>query len=60
MWQSIVALILLSLCLGAGAWLFFLWATHRGEFDDPEEPKYRMLEDEPPAEAPDEEDRHGD
>lgn len=48
MWQSIVVLSVLSLFLGAGAWLFFLWAAGRGEFDDPEEPKYRMLEDEEP------------
>lgn len=45
MWQSLFALIILSLFSGAGAWLFFLWATQKGEFDNPEEPKYRMLED---------------
>jgi len=43
--QSIVILIFLSLCLGLGAWLVFLWAAHRGEVDDPEGPKYRMLDD---------------
>lgn len=43
---STLALIFLSLCVGAGVWLVFLWAVRRGEFDDPEGPKYRMLDDE--------------
>jgi cbb3-type cytochrome oxidase maturation protein len=43
--QSTVALILLSLLLGAGAWLVFLWAERSGEFEDVEGPKHRMLED---------------
>jgi len=38
-------LILLSLALGIGAWLVFLWAVRSGQYDDPEGPKYRMLED---------------
>lgn len=42
---STLALIFLSLCVGAGVWLVFLWAVRRGEFDDPEGPKYRMLDD---------------
>lgn len=42
---STLALIFLSLCVGAGVWLIFLWAVGRGEFDDPEGPKYRMLDD---------------
>lgn len=42
---STIALIFLSLCVGAGVWLVFLWAIRRGEFDDPEGPKYRMLDD---------------
>ncbi len=46
MLQSIVILILLSLCVGAGAWLFFIWAVKRGDFDDVEGPKYHMLDDE--------------
>jgi len=47
---STLALIFLSLCVGAAVWLVFLWAVKRGEFDDPEGPKYRMLDedDEPP------------
>ena len=43
--KSIVILILLSLFVGTGVWLFFIWAVKKGEFDDIEGPKYRMLED---------------
>lgn len=43
---STLALIFLSLCVGAAVWLVFLWAVRRGEFDDPEGPKYRMLDEE--------------
>jgi len=43
--QSIIILIVLSLCIGTGAWLFFIWAVKRGDFDDVEGPKYRMLDD---------------
>jgi len=39
------SLILLSLCLGLGAWLLFLWSVKSGQYEDPEGPKYRMLED---------------
>jgi cbb3-type cytochrome oxidase maturation protein len=46
---STLALIFLSLCVGAAVWLVFLWAVRRGEFDDPEGPKYRMLDDEEPS-----------
>ena len=57
MTQSTLILIVLSLCLGTGAWLIFLWAARRGEFDDPEGPKHRMLEEDdvpppPPGEDP--------
>lgn len=45
MTQSTVILIVLSLFLGTGVWLVFLWAVRRGEFDDVEGPKHRMLED---------------
>lgn len=44
MW-TIPILILLTLAIGVGAWLLFLWAVRSGQFDDPEGPKYRMLED---------------
>ena len=43
--SSLLLLIVLSLLVGAGCWLVFLWAVHRGEFDDTERPKYRMLDD---------------
>jgi len=46
MMQSILILILLSLCIGTGAWLFFVWAVKRGDFDDIEGPKFRMLDEE--------------
>ena len=45
MLKSIVILIVLSLCVGTGAWLFFVWTVKRGDFDDVEGPKYRMLDD---------------
>ena len=42
MFDSILMLIILSLFL---VWLFFIWAVKKGEFDDVEGPKYRMLDD---------------
>lgn len=39
-------LILLTVCVGFGAWMLFLWAARSGQFDDLERPKYRMLDDE--------------
>lgn len=45
MMKSIFILIVLSLCIGTGAWLFFIRAVKRGDFDDVEGPKYRMLDD---------------
>ncbi len=53
MFKSIVILLLLSLFLGLGAWLVFLWAAKKGEFDDIERPKYRMLDDDEPGSDPD-------
>lgn len=38
-------LIFLSLVLGIGAWLFFLWTVKSGQYDDVEGPKHRMLDD---------------
>lgn len=54
MLKSIVILIVLSLCIGTGAWLFFIWSVKRGDFDDIEGPKYRMLDEEemPPRQDP--------
>lgn len=45
MW-SILFLIIIALSIAAGAWLFFIWAVKSGQYDDPEGPKYRMLDDE--------------
>jgi cbb3-type cytochrome oxidase maturation protein len=42
---SLGALIGLSLALGVAAWLFFLWSVKSGQYEDPEGPKYRMLDD---------------
>jgi len=50
MLSSIIYLIILSGFVGLGAWLIFLWAVKRGQMDDIEGPKYRMLDDdEPPS-----------
>ncbi len=38
-------LILASLALGLGAWALFVWSVRSGQYDDPEGPKYRMLDD---------------
>ena len=43
--MSLGLLIGISLALGVAAWLFFLWTVKSGQYDDPEGPKYRMLED---------------
>jgi cbb3-type cytochrome oxidase maturation protein len=42
---SLGFLIGLSLALGVAAWLFFMWSVRSGQYDDPEGPKYRMLDD---------------
>ena len=49
--MSLGFLIVGSLSLGVAAWLFFVWSVRSGQYEDPEGPKYRMLEDdeEPPA-----------
>ncbi|HEY6098080.1 MAG TPA: cbb3-type cytochrome oxidase assembly protein CcoS [Anaeromyxobacter sp.] len=43
--MSLGILVFLSLALGVAAWLFFLWTVKSGQYDDPEGPKYRMLDD---------------
>jgi len=43
---SLGFLIAISLGLGIAAWLGFLWSVKSGQYDDPEGPKYRMLDDE--------------
>ncbi len=54
--MSLGLLITLSLALGVAAWLFFMWTVKSGQYDDPEGPKYRMLDDDdgekPPPPAP--------
>lgn len=45
MLSSTLILMILSLFLGAGVWLFFIWAVKKGEFDDTERAKHRMLDD---------------
>lgn len=45
MMTSTILLIFLSFCIGTGVWLFFLYAVKKGEFDDVEGPKYRMLDE---------------
>jgi cbb3-type cytochrome oxidase maturation protein len=48
MLSSTIALIILSAFLGLAAWLIFIWAVKKGQMDDIERPKYRMLDDDPP------------
>jgi cbb3-type cytochrome oxidase maturation protein len=40
-------LIVVSLALGVGAWLLFLWAVKSDQYDDVERPKHRMMDDDP-------------
>jgi cbb3-type cytochrome oxidase maturation protein len=47
MFQSLLILVVLSLLLGIAAWLVFIWSVKKGEFDDIERPKYRMLDEDP-------------
>ena len=49
MYKSTLILMLLSLFLGIAAWLVFIWSVKKGEYDDIERPKYRMLEDDEEA-----------
>jgi len=49
---SLGFLIAISLGLGLAAWLGFLWSVRSGQYDDPEGPKYRMLEDQEDEESP--------
>jgi cbb3-type cytochrome oxidase maturation protein len=45
MW-TLFFLIFLTIVLGLGAWLYFIWAVKSGQYEDTERPKYRMLDDE--------------
>ncbi|NMW19165.1 MAG: cbb3-type cytochrome oxidase assembly protein CcoS [Chlorobiaceae bacterium] len=50
--SSIFYLIGIGLFVGVAAWFLFIWAVKSGQFDDPEAPKYRMLDDDDePAKA---------
>lgn len=50
--SSIFYLIDIGLFVGVAAWFLFIWAVKSGQFDDPEAPKYRMLDDDDePAKA---------
>ncbi|PWW81798.1 cbb3-type cytochrome oxidase assembly protein CcoS [Prosthecochloris marina] len=44
-------LIFIVFFLGFAAWLLFVWAVKSGQFEDPEAPKYRMLDDEDASDA---------
>ncbi len=44
--EIMIVLIPLALGLGALFLVFFLWAVTKGQYDDVETPKYRMLLDE--------------
>ena len=50
--MSLGGLIAISLALGLLAWLGFLWSVKSGQYEDPEGPKYRMLDDEEEARPP--------
>lgn len=43
--SSLYLLIAISLVLGVVCWLLFMWAAKKGQYDDVEGPKYRMLDD---------------
>jgi cbb3-type cytochrome oxidase maturation protein len=42
---TLVSLLFLTLALGIGGWIFFMWGVKTGQFDDIEGPKYRMLDE---------------
>ncbi len=42
---TLVTLLFLTLALGIGGWVLFMWGVKTGQFDDIEGPKYRMLDD---------------
>jgi cbb3-type cytochrome oxidase maturation protein len=60
---SLGALIALSLALGVAAWLLFVWSVRSGQYEDPEGPKYRMMDDDEgergPAQKPPAKDERG-
>lgn len=44
MW-TVFLLVFISLVLGAGAWLLFVWSVRTSQYEDVEAPKHRMLDD---------------
>lgn len=50
--MNLLGLIVISLALGLLAWLGFLWSVRSGQYEDPEGPKYRMLDDDEDGERP--------
>ncbi|NTW51158.1 MAG: cbb3-type cytochrome oxidase assembly protein CcoS [Chlorobiaceae bacterium] len=53
--ESTFYLIGIGFVFGIAAWFLFQWAVRSGQFDDPEAPKYRMLDDDdetPPRKSP--------
>ena len=45
MW-TVFLLIFVVFVLGMAGYLVYIWAIKSGQYDDPEGPKYRMLDDE--------------
>ncbi len=45
MWTTFL-LVFISIVLGAGAWLLFVWAVRSGQYEDVEGQKHRILDDE--------------
>ncbi|MCX6179836.1 MAG: cbb3-type cytochrome oxidase assembly protein CcoS [Chlorobiales bacterium] len=43
--SSTFFLIGIGFFISIAAWLLFIWAVKSGQFDDPEAPKFRMLDD---------------
>ena len=44
MWTTVL-LLFLSIVLGAGAWLLFVWAVKSNQYDDVEGQKHRILDE---------------
>ncbi len=42
---TVFLLVFISLVLGAGAWLLFVWSVRTNQYEDVEAPKHRMLDD---------------
>jgi len=45
MLESNLLLILFAIFMGCGGYLFFLWAVRDGQFDDCEQVKYQIMDD---------------